>query len=90
MGIRGEPQIDADWQVSHARPYKAAANLRISVWARRPKPTRPAEAEHPPLSLGTPHAMQPLESWSPDFSVRVVTQTRGGAGSKQNGLPHGY
>ena len=60
------------------------------VWARRFKPTRPAETERPPLSFGTPHAVQPLESWSPDFSVRVVTQTRGGAGSKQNGLPHGY
>ena len=37
------------------------------VWARRPKPTRPAGAEHPPLSFGTPHAMQPQGSWSPDF-----------------------
>ena len=57
------------------------------VWARRPKPARPAGAEHPPLSLGSPYAAEPLGSWSPDFSVRVVTQVRGGAGRKQNGLP---
>ena len=57
------------------------------VWARRPKPTRPAGAERPPLSPSSPHAAQPLGSWSPDFSLRVVTQERGGAGSKQNGLP---
>ena len=57
------------------------------VWARRPKPTRPAGAERPPLSLGSPCAAEPLGSWSPDFSVRVVTQARGGAGRKQNGLP---
>ena len=57
------------------------------VWARRFKPTRPAGAEHPPLSPSSPHAAEPLGSWSPDFSVRVVTQARGGAGRKQNGLP---
>ena len=57
------------------------------VWARRPKPTRPAGAERPPLSLCSPCAAEPLGSWSPDFSVRVVTQARGGAGRKQNGLP---
>ena len=54
------------------------------VWARRFKPTRPAGAEHPPLSPSSPHAAQPLGSWSPDFSLRVVTQARGGAGSEQN------
>ena len=58
-----------------------------SVWARRPKPARPARAERPPLSLCSPCAAEPLGSWSPDFSVRVVTQARGGAGRKQNGLP---
>ena len=57
------------------------------VWARRFKPTRPAGAEHPPLSPSSPHAAEPLGSWSPNFSVRVVTQARGGAGRKQNGLP---
>ena len=57
------------------------------VWARRPKPARPARAERPPLSFCSPCAAEPLGSWSPDFSVRVVTQTRGGAGRKQNGLP---
>ena len=57
------------------------------VWARRPKPARPARAERPPLSLCSPCAAEPLGSWSPDFSVRVVTQARGGAGRKQNGLP---
>ena len=39
------------------------------------------------MSPSSPHAAEPLGSWSPDFSVRVVTQTRGGAGRKQNGLP---
>ena len=48
------------------------------VWARRPKPTRPAGAEHPPLSFGTPHAMQPQGSWSPD--VRNVWSRRREAG----------
>ena len=57
------------------------------VWARRPKPARPARAERPPLSLCSPCAAEPLGSWSPDFSVRVVTRARGGAGRKQNGLP---
>ena len=57
------------------------------VWARRPKPARPAGAERTPLSPSSPHAAEPLGSWSPDFSVRVVTQARGGAGRKQNGLP---
>ena len=52
------------------------------VWARRPKPTRPAGAERPPLFLGSPYAAEPQGSWSPDFSVRVVTQTRGGAGKQ--------
>ena len=56
------------------------------VWARRPKPARPARAERPPLSFCSPCAAEPLGSWSPDFSVRVVTQVRGGAGRKQNGL----
>ena len=65
----------------------AATFYGIPVWARRFKPTRPAEAEHPPLSLGSPYAAEPLGSWSPDFSVRVVTQAQGGAGRKQNGLP---
>ena len=39
------------------------------------------------MSLCSPCAAEPLGSWSPDFSVRVVTQARGGAGRKQNGLP---
>ena len=72
-----------------SRPHPTACGVLPTdpVWARRPKPTRPAEAERPPLSFGTPHAEEPQGSWSPDFSVRVVTQARGGAGRKQNGLP---
>ena len=72
-----------------SRPHPTACGVLPTdpVWARRPKPTRPAETERPPLSFGTPHAEEPQGSWSPDFSVRVVTQTRGGAGRKQNGLP---
>ena len=73
-----------------AEPYQsgwgtlplAATFYGILVWARRPKPTRPAGAERPPLSPSSPHAAQPLGSWSPDFSLRVVTQTRGGAGKQ--------
>ena len=83
----GEPyqsSVIAALQASDARPYKVAASLRISVWARRPKPARPARAERPPLSPSSPYAAEPLGSWSPDFSVRVVTQARGGAGRKQN------
>ena len=65
-------------------PPLAAAFLWLSVWARRSKPTRPARAEHPPLSLGSPYAAQPQDSRSPDFPQRVATHRRGGAGRKQN------
>ena len=52
-----------------SRPHPTACGVLPTdpVWARRPKPTRPAETERPPLSFGTPHAMQPQGSWSPDF-----------------------
>ena len=85
----GSPRLRTASPINQAwiTPLPLAATFYgIPVWARRFKPTRPAEAERPPLSLGSPYAAQPLGSWSPDFSVRVVTQVRGGAGRKQNGL----
>mgnify|MGYP006996929356 CR=1 FL=1 len=84
----GSPRLRTVSPINQARipPQLAATFYGILVWARRPKPARPARAERPPLSFCSPCAAEPLGSWSPDFSVRVVTQVRGGAGRKQNGL----
>ena len=60
------------------------------VWARRPKPARPAEAERPPLSLDSSRAAQPQESWSPDFRNVWSRRREAGLAESRTLLPRGH
>ena len=66
----GSPRLRTASPINQAwiTPLPLAATFYgIPVWARRFKPTRPAEAERPPLSLGSSRAAEPQGSWSPHF-----------------------
>ena len=89
----GSPRLRTASPINQAwiTPLPLAATFYgIPVWARRFKPTRPAEAERPPLSLGSPYAAEPLGSWSPDFRNVWLRTGEAGLAESRTLHPHDY
>ena len=88
----GSPRLRTVSPINQARipPQLAATFYGILVWARRPKPARPAAAERPPLSLDSSRAAQPQESWSPDFRNVWSRRREAGLAESRTLLPRDY